>query len=173
MSDLSNATPPADVSAKPPRRFRRLRIAVSVFFGVLAVALCVLWLIGYFGQATFAMVLPPLPSGHNQLFVASGAGSISMHLLIIDPASQRMVASYGFARRKTITQNALLKFLFIQHWNREYTVIFPIWVPLLICASLASVCSGRPRRRQFSLRTMLVATTLMAVVLGLVRYALR
>ena len=44
---MSDATPLADVSAKLPRRFRRLRIAVSVFFGALTVALCVFWVRSY------------------------------------------------------------------------------------------------------------------------------
>ena len=30
---MPDVTPPAEASAPPPRRFRRLRVAVSVFFG--------------------------------------------------------------------------------------------------------------------------------------------
>jgi hypothetical protein len=45
MSGMSDETPAADVSAKPPQRFRRLGIAVSVFFGVLTVALVLLWVL--------------------------------------------------------------------------------------------------------------------------------
>jgi len=46
----------------------------------------------------------------------------------------------------------------------------PIWLPILLLASLAVV----PWMRwQFSLRTLLVATTLVAVVLGLAFYAAR
>ena len=41
------APPSVDVSAKPPRRFRRLRISASAFFAVLAVALVVLWVRSY------------------------------------------------------------------------------------------------------------------------------
>ncbi len=44
---MSDAMPVDDVSAPRPGRFGRLRIAVSVFFGVLAVALCVLWVRSY------------------------------------------------------------------------------------------------------------------------------
>jgi hypothetical protein len=49
---MSDATPPADVSIKPTQRFRRLRIAVSVFSGVLAVTLCVLWMRGYIDSSS-------------------------------------------------------------------------------------------------------------------------
>ena len=44
---MDDPTPTVDAPSKPPLRFRRTRIAVSVFFGVLTVALCVLWVRSY------------------------------------------------------------------------------------------------------------------------------
>jgi hypothetical protein len=49
-----------------------------------------------------------------------------------------------------------------------YQVVFPHWFPILItaiCATLAATYSDRSR---FSLRTFLIATTLIALVLGTV-----
>src|SRR5262245_58990054 len=43
MSDPTPATAATDTPLRPLLRFRRTRIAVSVIFGLLTVALCVLW----------------------------------------------------------------------------------------------------------------------------------
>src|SRR5262245_37132843 len=50
MMELRGMPDPAstpEVRNKPPMQFKRARIATSVFFGVLAVALCVLWVRSY------------------------------------------------------------------------------------------------------------------------------
>jgi len=49
----------------------------------------------------------------------------------------------------------------------------PLWFPLLICTMLGTApwTSAIMRQRSFSLRTLLIATTLVAVVLGLIVYS--
>ena len=44
---MVDATPTVDAPSKPHQRFRRTRIAASVFFAVLTVAMCVLWVRSY------------------------------------------------------------------------------------------------------------------------------
>jgi hypothetical protein len=106
---MSDATPPADVSAKPPRRFRRLRVAVSVTFSVIAVALCIWW----HGAIH-------VNKGFNQFGLGDDPRSLDVYVLI---------------------------------------------------AFLSLVVAGAPwyfnLPRRFSLRTLLVTTALVAVVLGL------
>jgi uncharacterized membrane protein YraQ (UPF0718 family) len=53
--------------------------------------------------------------------------------------------------------------------HMSYYVAFPYWVPTLICIGLATApfLIGHQSFR-FSLRTLLIATTVVAVVLGLV-----
>jgi hypothetical protein len=43
LADMPDQTPKSDVPSKPPMRFRRVRFAVSLFFGVLTLAFCALW----------------------------------------------------------------------------------------------------------------------------------
>jgi len=47
LSGMSDPTPTVDVPSTPPIRFRRTRIAVSVFFGLLTVVLVALWIRSY------------------------------------------------------------------------------------------------------------------------------
>jgi hypothetical protein len=49
-------------------------------------------------------------------------------------------------------------------WGDNWLIVFPHWLPVLQCATFAAV----PWIRRFSLRTLLIATTLIAVVLGLI-----
>lgn len=110
LTGMDDATPIVDASGKPPRRFRRARIAVSVFFGLLAVVLVVPESGNMGGDPTVRFV--------NRAF---GVSILSMPLLIL-----------------------------------AYTIY-----------------NAAIGRWQFSLRTLLIATTLFAVVLGLVGYAVR
>jgi hypothetical protein len=56
----------------------------------------------------------------------------------------------------------------------SYYIAFPYWAPVLLCIGLAAApFLIRHQRFGFSLRTLLIATTLLAVVLGLIAYAAR
>jgi len=150
-------------------RFRKLRIAWSVFWGLAAVLLIVLWVRSYWwidgisgnrgrhyiyadvhsGLARFARIVPtgqfpPVPWR---------AFSHSLRESDLEAAANSSKGNHralGFQWR-----------IFGNGWN----VAVPIWFPALICGGLAAVPLGRPR---FTLRTLLIATTLVAVVLGLI-----
>jgi hypothetical protein len=49
---------------------------------------------------------------------------------------------------------------------------FPIWLPIILLCSIGAV-AWLPLRFRFSLRTLLIATTLVAVVLGIVVWTSR
>ncbi len=51
-------------------------------------------------------------------------------------------------------------------------VVFPCWLPVLFSITVAAIPRFR-WKRQFSLRALLIATTLVAVVLGLIVYTLK
>jgi hypothetical protein len=146
-------------------RFRKLRIAWSVAWGLLAVLLIVWWvrsyhtydtltirlsdskhldLGSYFGQFT-SYILEPLPSRKSQYWEI-----IHEPLDDVDPESMRIPGVVGSLGPRQ--------------------VYFPFWLPLLGLLATAAA-SWLPIR--FKLRTLLIATTLMAVVLGLAVFATR
>jgi hypothetical protein len=54
----------------------------------------------------------------------------------------------------------------------HFTATFPYWLPILVTAALAAV-PLLPWSKRFSLRTLLIATTLVAVALGTIIYLAR
>ena len=63
-----------------------------------------------------------------------------------------------------------------RHSDNQRTVSqlqIPCWFTTLVAAACASCAVQLPRQNRFSLRTLLIATTLVAVVLGLVVWASR
>jgi hypothetical protein len=134
-------------------RYRKLRIAWSVVWGLAAVLLIVLWVRSY---STLYQIdtLPTVTSnqGHvyiGETFSATGRTLIATNLLW---HSVRQIDGL-------LTINP-----------RGTGLSIPDSCLMLIAGALAAV-PWIPRR--FSLRTMLIATTLVAVVLGLVVWAAR
>jgi hypothetical protein len=143
-----------------PRLIRGLRIAVSAVFGILCVLLIVLWVRSYW---THDMVWGWFHfPGYLQ--VDSSCGVVK----IIANAEQ-----YEFIWQfKSFTPE-----VFDRHWffklgtNDRFTWWLDIYVPhwLLVTAFAAlAVAPWIHWSNSFSLRTLLIATTLIAVVLGLV-----
>jgi hypothetical protein len=60
-------------------------------------------------------------------------------------------------------------FLFMRD-SSEFAVGMPHWFPIILSAAIAAIPWAK---RRFSLRTLLIATTLVAVVLGLIARAVR
>ncbi len=154
-------------------RFRKLRIAWSVVWGVVAVLLILLWVRSYWWVDT--VVLPV--SGNRLVTLGTFSGTVGL----------------GTA---TFPQSALLSFNAVpvdnvrQVWLRTKVkppspwlggiltrmnavmVFMPMW---LATGAIVLVSAGPwihwPSR--FSLRTMLLTTTLVAALLGLVMWSLR
>jgi hypothetical protein len=165
---MTEATPIAEVSGKPPLRYRRLRIAMSVFFAVLTVALCVQWVRSY---------------GVRKI----RQGPIGKHVLSIQSAQGELGIGFWDWPYKTFAwnmrTNADTESLWPTvkgespfsnlgiRWYRQSIpdmtlVVVPFWLPVSMAATIA-VAPWIIHLRRFSLRTMLIATTLVAVVLGL------
>jgi hypothetical protein len=142
---------------------RKLRIAVSVFFGVVTVALCVLWVRSYW-QVDFLTRYTPMYQGiisnrslcqiQFNLHPYPGAVRTPWQL---DSVSADMLPnlrpnSWAIWRPKIVRGS-----------NMAVITMPYSWITLLFAAfsSLPLI----PFR--FSLRTLLIATTLFAIVLGL------
>jgi len=176
---MSDETPTADVSAKPPRRFRRLRIAVSVFFAVLTAALCVLWVCSYSWRDLVWARMPNFGTGS----IASLNGKF--RCMVLWESAESANASFAWGRSRIPAQAASRSLMMshVQHrWSglgfelvnfpNPFAVAIPYWC-LTPPFALGSYFIARHSQFRFSLRTMLIVTTLVAVVLGLVEWAVR
>jgi hypothetical protein len=150
--------------------FRKLRIAWSVFWGLASILLIVLWVRSYYFYDTVIRtnhsVALTIVSNNGVLYLAGsdpseGAyssppphGTVTWHRYSLDPNDDMMP---GF--RWT--------------WSPKYKSFqLPHWFAIIISAVVAGI-AWMPWSNRFSLRTPLVATTLVAMVLGAVVWAVR
>ncbi len=142
---------------------RRLRIAVSIFFAVPAVLLCVLWVRSYWWYDALQV-----PISHSKnLFGSSAAGGLAFDTLLVGN-----VRPFGW-------QAILLSDVFASAHPKPPLKLFPsffrfgpddVFVPhwfLVIVSTAIATLPWLHWSNRFSLRNMLIATTLLAVVLGL------
>ena len=158
---MDDPTPIVEALSKPPQRFRRTRIAVSVFFGVLTVALCVLWV----RSRSIIDVAGISPASNCWLAIASSAREIELTILNGGPAGPtadwygyHSIHSANAFGERVHEPRPKLKWV---RTARELRLTVPIIAVVVAAAILAAV----PWILMF-LRTMLIATTLVAVVLG-------
>jgi hypothetical protein len=154
-------------------RFRKLRIAWSVVWGVVAVLLCVrsfrndtLWPTPNFEAGNFAVY-----STHGSLIAASGwffdyeaptwpGYYIPSRFQSLGPSS------FNHVRHHTSRSGFHVEYFGWRYWSFQ----IPYWFVLALFGSITAVPWMRGR---FSLRTLLIAMTLVALVLGAIVYAVR
>jgi hypothetical protein len=145
-----------------PQLIRRLRIAVSVSFAVVAVALCVLWVRSYWRC--------------DRVIWTDDAGTFAVSTLqgelTIEMLNVRVLLPEGWSRGSfkvydgddnSFSDNERRTLLGFGWKTGSGSIVadFPIWFLALTCAALPWISL------RFSLRTLLIATTLVAVVLGM------
>jgi len=155
-------------------RFRKLRIAWSVGCGIVAVLMIVLWVRSYFQQAVIRIRMPgyrfiesmsfrgwssfvydsEAPNEFNDLreFPRSEMDfiAVSARKLNLAPGRGWRWGSYG--------DNSL----------RVIQTVVPCWFTTFVAGTFATLPWIRHLRWRFTLRTLLIATTMVAVVLGLI-----
>jgi hypothetical protein len=146
-------------------RFRKLRIAWSVGWGILCVLLIVLWVRSYWYQDSVTYRTANLDA-------TIGSGQSGLGFIWIKP---RMPIPYRLgmsARSRSIDVATSIKGQrFV--WGKTNGVI---WVPgwlLVLVAGLSSAIPWLHWPRRFSLRTLLIATTLVAGAMGLIVWSVR
>jgi hypothetical protein len=138
-------------------RFRKLRIAWSVFWGVLTALLIVLWVRSYWWEDAFY-------GNAGTLEVRSAAGHIMFHQRPLPQRSPGWTHESGLITGRRGFGMCHLGFWYLN--NSEFTTaITSYWFPVLLSAITATLSWIRWSRR-FGLRTLLIATTLVALVLG-------
>jgi hypothetical protein len=158
-------------------RFRKLRIAWSVFWGLACVLLIVLWVRSYFHGDDITWVLPDgecircdarrgelLVCRYPAIKLEGDNRRTFSHQVNINPNVRPRdwpSTYYGFAFAANYLKDGI------------YVAILPQWITVAMFAVLAAVPWIRLFSWRFSLRTLLIATTLVAVALGIIAYAIR
>ncbi len=172
MPSMDDPTPTVDAPSKPGLRFRRMRIALSVFFGLMAVAICVLWGRSYWKWDALKVTLP-----NHRVGVASIRGTLGIGIGAEPPNQSNPTFAELSSGPITVEMQQYVESITTLGFgfhapSSGRTVIIPMWVLFSSCLGAAWACSGVSPGR-FSLRTMLIAMTLVAIVLGLVVWAVR
>jgi hypothetical protein len=156
-------------------KYRYLRIAFSVTCGIACVLLVVLWVRSFHAKDSMRGCIA---GSKLHMYLSTLKGEIALsfdewrgnpHPWIFESKSNLENMSSVLP---SVTGKPPLSWLGFRWYFKPnlWAIIFPYWFAVLLPASVASL----PWLRwQFSLRTLLIATTLVAVVLGLIVYASR
>jgi hypothetical protein len=147
-------------------RFHKLRIAWSVAWGLAAVLLIVLWVRSYWWFDGIAY------DGTSKIYVCM---TMHGHVMLFCNLDDAKGSGWDFQSKPVedaipdlSAVPSILGVKYDQSANTPY-VLIPSWELVLIFAGCGTVPWLRWTRR-FSLRTLLIATTLVAVVLGVVAW---
>jgi hypothetical protein len=153
---------------------RKLRIAVSVIFGLLTVALCVLWVRSY-----WRMDVARYWGDRDKTSFVCGGGKLSYSWLRLPVQQLQFYQSQFYqtqCRGWDVESRPITTPAFVAHfvWRRDRDLTnfrIPFWLPVLVSLAAFGYAADRAglplHRLRFSVLTLLIATTLLAVVLGL------
>jgi hypothetical protein len=162
--------PPSTIE---PRRFRRTRIAVSVFFGVATLLLAVLWVTTVESDCLLQLHTSTR-TWEISHFPGDSIWTSNLSLAAYDTMRPMKPLYTGFPSKQPVTLQQRFERIGIDA-NLGRTLngfAISIAYPYLIVAfTLPIACVWLPASRRFSLRTMLIATTLLAVALGMLVWA--
>jgi hypothetical protein len=157
---MPDATPTVD--AIQPLRLRRMRLVASVFFCVLTLAIFALWLRSYWWCETVSCtnlqrgVRTTIGANCGWLYVYRG------NLTETDYVVSKSNPRWNYRRRDSIPFSD-------KSWTaRKPKTGILVWVPYSVLVGLTAVVVYTiPLGSRLSLRSLFIATTLSAVVLGL------
>ena len=139
-------------------KFRKLRIAWSLLSGLACVLLVVLWVRSYWWCDQYHL------QGSRWFGGLTNRGLFALHWLDVSKRDS-VETGYHCYSIDLIMWKQRLYWCSVLASPEGYELILPIWFPAAMIAFLAA---APWLRWQFSLRTLLIATTLVAVVLGLI-----
>lgn len=144
-------------------KYRKLRIAWSVVCGIACVLLIVLWVRSYGGSDVVYR-----QTTTTRTVFSSAVGVIGVSRSIFEA----VLPAWGWNRIELMPGGPMPTWEFRSD-NNGTRLRFPHRLPIAISGVLAVAPWIRQLRWRFSLRTLLIATTLVAVVLGLIVWAVR
>jgi hypothetical protein len=154
-------------------KYRKLRIAWSVAWGLLCLLLIVLWVRSYWWIDYNYMRLRPMSKSHITFWSMQGACWIGVESNVVNPPirfSRGVVSVESWLRRIGSSGHDLNELWPPLDLRTQGLLKFSYW----FSASIVAATGVAPwLRMRFSLRTLLIAMTLAAVGLGLAAYTLR
>ena len=141
--------------------FRRLRIAASVFFAMVCLALVALWARSYWWADELRVAFP----NANAFLVTSEQGELHLNRFISAPTGARW-ESNRLSKLPYSASPALFGF----RWGMSPDGLRPI-VPhgfLAIASGILAAAPWMRTPRRFTLRSIFVVITLVAAVLGMI-----
>jgi hypothetical protein len=143
-------------------RFRKLRIAWSVAWGVVAVLLCALWARSYWQSS---LILYEKPTGYYQL---SNTYGVLFFTYTNNAVPMVVRKTWSYHTREPIRPYPYSGFT--EGGGMQF--IFPFWL-LLIFAVAILIAPWIPWSKRFGVRSVLIATSVVGVLLGAVILAFR
>jgi hypothetical protein len=150
---------------RPRPLIRGLRIAVSAVCGVLCVLLVVFWVRSKWTVDTFGFAYSP------RLFLVSSYSGELTFANIYEGRPRGTPPWYEDGKQLPTTLGFAWRVAGFAPDPYSYFVLLPHWCAVAVFA-LAFVLPRISWSQRFSLRTLLIATTLIAVVLGLVVWSM-
>jgi hypothetical protein len=155
-------------------RFRKLRITFSATCLIACMLLIVLWVRSYWVFNTVQY----LAAGSQGYGIVSDRGRLTIDKFDLP---QNRVNRYYNDSRWFVRHESTGEWPPASNWRivdqaspyRATKVTVPYWFPLLLAAAISAIALRIPRPRRFSLRTLLIATMLVALLLGAIAYAVR
>ena len=158
-------------------KYRKLRVAWSLMWGVVAVLLFALWCRTYNWSDSFSHL-----TGTQQWRIMSEYGYV--HVIVqleiftaqVDGWHHHVTPADPAIRQKVGVLFPIAGTWRGFHYGKHYTIYSagaPYWAPFLLSSTFAVLPWIRGIHWRFSLRTLLIATTMIAVGLGAIIYATR
>jgi hypothetical protein len=147
-------------------RFRKLRIAWSVLWGLACVLLIVLWVRSYWWEEGCRIARGSVGSMYGHF-------AIGINDIFVPPPfySEPIIENDITQFEKIMQENTTLGFGYVVG-PLGPNICFPDWIAILLFSAIAAAPWIR-WSKQFSLRTLLIAMTLVAVGMGTVIYLTR
>ena len=158
-------------------RFRNLRIVFSAACGIVCVLFVVLWIRSYSALESWTGWSLHIQSAHGKLIVFAVPDSQKYKALLRkqDPGYNGY-SNVPFNQFKPSTELSVAiagsQAFFARYYDVKRICIIPFWAAVLVLAVLP-VASWTKWKWRFSLRTLLIATTVIAVVMGAAVYTMR
>jgi hypothetical protein len=158
-------------------KYRKLRIAWSVVWGIAISVLIGLWIDSYWNSTIILRV-----SSERRTSIENGLGRMSLSSTSLPPAVREVSWTSIRAPMTSIVLDAnkaaeaVMHHFAGVHWmflKKTWRIAASHWLLALAMAAIAAAPWLPWFRSHFRLRTLLIATTLVAVVLGLVVWIAR
>jgi hypothetical protein len=145
-------------------KYRKLRIAWSVWWGVGAVLLIALWVRSYW-WCNSIYIQHSTQVRIARVFSMQGRIGISSRQHGMDTKFRSFKLGEPMEYTDDYGRNSTSAWIRIMRWVSFTEVLVPYWLVVFLCGSSATAPWIAFR---FSLRTLLIATTLVGVLLGLI-----